>query len=57
MKKNKKNFEEWLEASLAVADSIYKTATPHTADFIRATAEKLILTEAIEMYRKEANEQ
>ena len=57
MKKNKKNFEEWLENSLTVADSIFKTATPHTVDFIRAVAEKSILTEALEMYRKETNEQ
>lgn len=57
MKKNKKNFEEWLEVSLTVADSIVKTASPHSLDFIMAMAEKRMLTTAIELYRKEENEQ
>ena len=53
MKKNQKNFEEWLEVSLTVADSIVKTANPHTVDFIMAIEAKRILTTAIELYRKE----
>ena len=57
MKKNKKNFEEWLEGSLTVADSIVKTANPHSLDFVMAMAEKRILTTAIELYKKETNEQ
>lgn len=57
MEKNKKNFEEWLENSLTVANSIVKTANPHTVDFIRAMAEKRMLTTAINLYRKEKNEQ
>lgn len=56
MKKNKKTFEEWLEVSLTVADSIVKTASPHSLDFIMAMAEKRILTTAIELYKKETNE-
>ena len=57
MKKNIMNFEEWLEADLTVADSILKTATPHTEDYIIAMEAKRVLTEAIDMYRKEKNEQ
>lgn len=57
MKKNQKNFEEWLESSLTVADSIVRTASPHSIDFVMAMAEKRILTTAIEMYKKETNEQ
>lgn len=60
MKKNQKNFEEnfeeWLECSLAVSDSIVRTASPHSLDFIMAMAEKRILTTAIEMYRREKND-
>ena len=56
MKKNKKNFEEWLAVSLTVADSIVKTASPHSLDFVMAMAEKQILTTAIELYKKETNE-
>ena len=56
-KKNQKNFEEWLEVSLTVADSIVKTASPHSLDFVMAMAEKRILTKAIDLYRKEKNEQ
>lgn len=56
-KKNKENFEEWLENSLTVADSIVKTANPHSLDFVMAMAEQRILTRAIDMYRKEKNEQ
>ena len=56
-KKNKKNFEEWLEVSLTVADSIVKTASPHSLDFVMAMAEKKVLTTAINLYRKEKNEQ
>ena len=57
MKKNQKNFEEWLETSLTVADSIVKTASPHSLDFVMAMAEKRMLTKAIDLYRKEKNEQ
>lgn len=57
MKKNKENFEEWLENSLTVADSIVKTANPHSLDFVRAMEEARILTNAIYLYRKEKNEQ
>ena len=57
MKKNKENFEEWLENSLTVAESIVKTANPHSLDFVMAMAEKRILTNALYMYRKEKNEQ
>ena len=57
MKKKQKNFEEWLEVSLTVADSIVKTANPHSLDFVGAMAEKRILTNAIYLYRKEKNEQ
>ena len=53
MKKNKENFEEWLENSLIVADSLVKTANPHSLDFIRAMAEKQILKNAIYLYKKE----
>lgn len=56
MKKNKKNFEEWLEVSLTVVDSIVKTANPHSIDFIMAMAEKRILATAIELYRREKND-
>lgn len=56
-KKNQKNFEEWLEDSLAVADSIIRTTSPHSLDFVMAMAEKRILTTAIELYKKETNEQ
>ena len=56
-KKNQKNFEEWLETSLTVADSIVKTASPHSLDFVMAMAEKRMLTTAINLYRKEKNEQ
>lgn len=56
MKKNKENFEEWLECTLAVADSIIRTASPNSLDFIMAMAEKRILTTAIEVYKKEKNE-
>lgn len=56
-KKNQKNFEEWLECSLTGADSIVRTASPHSLDFIRAMAEKQILTTAIYLYKKETNEQ
>lgn len=55
-KKNKKNFEEWLENSLTVADSIVKMTSPYSLDFIMAMAEKRILTTAIEIYKKETNE-
>ena len=57
MKKNKTNFEEWLEGSLTVADSIVRTASPHSLDFIMAMAEKRVLTTAMDLYRKEKNEQ
>lgn len=57
MKKKIENFEEWLENNLIVADSIVKTASPHSLDFVMAMAEKRILTTAIELYRKETNEQ
>lgn len=57
MKKNQKNFEEWLECTLAVADSIVRTASPHSLDFVMAMAEKRILTTAIDLYKKETNEQ
>lgn len=57
MKKNQKNFEEWLEVSLTVADSIVKTASPYSLDFVMAMAEKQILTKAIDLYKKETNEQ
>lgn len=56
-KKNQKNFEEWLEVSLTVADSTVKTANPHSLDFVMAMAEKRILTKAIDLYKKETNEQ
>ena len=52
-KKNQKNFEEWLECSLTVADSIVKTESPHSIDFVMAMAEKRVLTTAIELYKKE----
>ena len=52
-KKNQKNFEEWLETSLTVADSIVKTASPYSVDFVKAMAEKRMLTTAIELYRRE----
>ena len=55
--KNQKNFEEWLEVSLTVADSIVKTASPHSLDFVMAMAEKRVLTTAINLYRREKNEQ
>ena len=57
MKKNKENFEEWLENSLTVADSIVKTASPHSLDFVMAMAVKRMLTKAIDLYKKETNEQ
>ena len=57
MKKNIMNFEEWLEANLTVTDSILKTATPHSLDFINAMEARRIFTTAIELYRKEKNEQ
>lgn len=57
MKKNKKNFEEWLENYLTVADSIVKTANPHSLDFVRAMEAKQILKNTIYLYRKEKNEQ
>lgn len=56
-KKNKKTFEEWLEGSLTVAESIVRTTNPHSLDFVMAMAEKRILTTAIELYKKETNEQ
>ena len=56
-KKNKKNFEEWLENSLALADSFVKTGNPHSVDFVMALEAKRILTTAINLYRKEKNEQ
>ena len=57
MMKNKKNFEEWLENNLTVADSIVKTANPHSLDFEVAMVEKRLFTNAIYLYRKEKNEQ
>ena len=56
-KKNQKNFEEWLEGSLTVADSIVRTASPHSLDFVMAMVEKRILTTAIDPYMKVKNEQ
>ncbi len=56
-KKKQKIFDEWLENSLTVADSIVRTADPHSLDFVMAMAEKRILTQAIDVYRKETNEQ
>lgn len=52
-KKNKKIFEEWLEASLTRADSSVKTTNPRTLDFVVAMVEKRIFTTAIELYKKE----
>ena len=56
-KKNQENFEEWLEGNLAVADSIIRTASPHSVDFVIAMEAKRILTTTIDLYKKETNEQ
>ena len=57
MKKNKKNFEEWLENYLTVADNIVRTASTHSKDFVMAMEAKRMLTRALDLYRKEKNEQ